>query len=143
MTLAETLLSLAILAQMAWTFAVMIRAGRARLAAVRDGTAPKTGLINPYGWPAPVQQVSNNMNNQFETPTLFYALGLLALVLKQVSLPFAILAWVYVATRIGHTVVHAGSNDLRFRFTIFLVGVFALIVMTLMLAAGILLGRLA
>ncbi|MEJ1158491.1 MAPEG family protein [Prosthecomicrobium sp. N25] len=143
MTLAETLLALAILAQVFWTVFVMVRAGRARLRSVREGTAPKDGLIYPYGWPTDVQQVSNNMNNQFETPTIFYALGLLAFAVKHVSLAFALVAWLYVLTRIVHTHVHTGTNDLRHRFPVFLAGVGVLMVMAAMLAASILLGRLA
>lgn len=143
MSLAETLLALALLAQVAWTFAVMLRAGQVRFRAVREGRAPTTGLLNPYGWPDDAQKIANNMNNQFETPTLFYALVLLALVLERASLPLGILAWVYVASRIGHTVVHAGSNDLRLRFPVFMVGIVALMVMTALLAASILLGPIA
>jgi hypothetical protein len=141
LTLAERLLVLALLAQIVWTFLVMLAAGRARFHSVRAGKAPKRAMLEPYGWPDKTQQIANNMNNQFETPTLFYALGLLALVLKLVSLPFAVFSWVYVAARIGHTVVHAGSNALRRRGPIFLVGVVALMIMTAMLAVPILVGR--
>ena len=138
MTLAERLLALALLAQLVWTFAVMLSAGWVRKQAVEAGEAPKTALLNPYGWPEAAQKIANNMNNQFETPTLFYALGLLALVLKQVSLPFAVVAWIYVVARVLHTLEHAGPNRISRRFPAFFAGVVALMVMTAMLAAWVL-----
>lgn len=140
MTLAEKLLALALLAQFVWTFVVMLRAGRARLGAVKAGAAPKNGLLNPYGWPEEVQKISNNMNNQFETPTLFYALGLLALVTKQATLPFAILAWLYVGLRVAHTTVHAGSNTLPARFGTFLASTSVLMAMTVWMSVAVLAG---
>ncbi len=66
--------------------------------------------LSQAGWPPDVLQRSNNMNNQFETPTLFYALAILGLVLKANGVVFVVLAWGYVASRIAHMVVHTGSN---------------------------------
>jgi hypothetical protein len=142
MTLAETLLAAALLAQVAWTFAVMIRAGRARIAALRGGRVRGDIVVSQDGWPEDVRRRSNNMNNQFETPTLFYALGLLALVLKPVTLAFALLAWVYVAARVAHSILHVGARGIEPRFAAFLVGVAALMIMTALLAVAVLVGRI-
>lgn len=138
MTLAQRLLALALLAQVVWTFVVMLRAGAARKKAVEAGAAPPNALLYPYGWPEAAQKISNNMNNQFETPTLFYALVLLALVAHQASLPIAVLAWIYVASRVLHTTEHAGANRLPLRFGAFFGGVLALMAMTVLLVVSVL-----
>jgi hypothetical protein len=133
MTLAEAALVLAMLAQMGWTFWVMSRAARARFAAVREKRFSGDVRLSQEGWPPDVRQLSNNMNNQFETPTLFYALGLLALVLDAASLVMALLAWGYVATRLAHSFVHTTTNYIPHRFRIFVAGYFCLAGMTVLL----------
>ena len=41
----------------------------------------------------------------------------------------AVLAWAYVATRVVHTLVHVGSNNLRLRAPVFGLGVLILFLM--------------
>jgi hypothetical protein len=142
MTFAERLIVLAMLAQLAWTFVVMMRAGHARFTAARAGKVGREALVSPAGWPEDVLKISNNMNNQFETPTLFYALGLLSLVLKLTTVPFGVLGWIYVATRVAHSLEHGGPNRIRIRFSIFLVGLVCLMLMTAILAVDTLFGRI-
>ncbi|ODN70151.1 MAPEG family protein [Methylobrevis pamukkalensis] len=141
MTTAAALLAGSVLAQIVWTFAVMLWAGRARFAAARAGRVDLARIaLDSSAWPDDVRRCANNMNNQFETPTLFYALALLALVLGLASLPLALLGWGFVATRVLHSLAHAGRNDLMTRFRFFFAGVLMLMVMTILLAIDLVRG---
>ncbi|WP_181704079.1 MAPEG family protein [Chthonobacter albigriseus] len=134
MTVAAAAIVLAMVAQMVWTYLTMWRSAKARFRAFRDKRVKGNVKLSQEGWPDDVRALSNNMNNQFETPTLFYALGILALVLNAATVLFAVLAWVYVASRVAHTVVHTTTNFVPHRFRIFLVGYAALIAMTALIA---------
>lgn len=142
MTAAAMALVLAMLVQVAWTFIVMLRAGRVRFAAVKAGRVGKAAALDSRAWPDDVLKHGNNMNNQFETPTLFYALVLLALVLGMADVVLAILAWVFVASRVVHTAIHTGSNVVSRRFRAFLGGTIALMLMTAWIAVRVVMAAL-
>lgn len=125
---------LAMLFQMVWTYVLMWRSAKARFRAFREKRVTGNVRLSLEGWPDDVRALSNNMNNQFETPTLFYALGILALVLQAVEPVMAVLCWIYVGSRVAHTVVHTTTNFVPHRFRIFLVGYAALIAMTGLIA---------
>lgn len=74
-------------------------------------------------YPEPARLAAANFANQFETPVIFFALIMLAMEVGATNYIMAALAWAYVATRIAHTLVHVGSNDLKIRASIFAVGV--------------------
>lgn len=133
MTGNEIALTLAILAQLVFTFVVMVRAGRARFRAGKAGELTGPIALGEPNWPKEVTKRANNMNNQFETPTLFYALAILALVLKAASLPIVVLAWGFIVSRVVHAAIHTGSNQVILRFRAFFAGVICLMVMTLLL----------
>lgn len=59
---------------------------------------------------------ADNFANLFETPVMFYV-ACVGLYVTQTVSPLALaLAWMYVATRIGHSVVHCNSNHVMTRF---------------------------
>lgn len=118
------------LAQILWTFIVISLAGRVRLTSLRarDVKLGDVALDNS-AWPARVRAFGNNMNNQFETPVLFYALIGIAIYVGATGWGMAALAWGFVACRVVHTLVHTGSNDVRRRFQVFLVSMFLLMAM--------------
>ena len=72
---------------------------------------------------APVQLPGDNLQNLFETPVLFFALVPLLLMFRQVSVAQLILAWFFVAFRLGHSFVHVGRNDVRLRFQLYVASV--------------------
>ncbi|SON55165.1 MAPEG family protein [Hartmannibacter diazotrophicus] len=140
MTAAVGLMALAMMAQMI----LMFRAARARFACVGARRVRLSEIaLDSRAWPDDVLKLSNNMNNQFETPTLFYGLVLLALVLELASLPLAILAWAYVALRVAHRAVHTGANHLPTRPKVFMLGVSCLMIMAIILVIEIAVGMLA
>lgn len=140
MPAAEAALVAAMLAQIVWTFVVLVRTGRARFKAGRAGLAGPRMAIDSHDWPDDVRKIGNNLQNQFETPTLFYALVLLTLVLGRADWVLGVLAFVYVATRVAHTTIHTGSNVVLTRFKVFLAGVGSLMAMTAWLVVRLLIG---
>ena len=142
MPFAEKLLVAAFLAQIVWTFVVASLAGRARFRAAARREIKGDISLDMSGMPDYARKISNNMNNQWETPTLFYALILLAFVLHLYSIVLAIVAFIFVAARIGHTYVHSTNNKVLTRSKVFFVGVGALMVMTLIIIIDLLTGSI-
>ena len=107
------------------------------LLAVRKSAAVKTGEIDRSkaaldnsAWNKEVVQVSNNIANQFQAPVLFYILVMFFFVTNTVSSLAIWLAWVFVATRVIHAIVHVTSNYIPYRLGSFTLGVLTLLVMT-------------
>lgn len=118
------------LAQILWTFIVIFLAGRIRVAALKAREVKLSDIVlDSSAWPPRIRAYGNNMNNQFETPVLFYALIGIATYVGATSWAMVALAWGYVATRIIHTLIHTGANNLFMRFRVFVVGLFLLIAM--------------
>ena len=69
--------------------------------------------------PKEVTRVANNYNHLFEQPTLFYAVAISLAVLGHVDTINVVCAWIYVALRIGHSVVQATVDIVLVRFAIF------------------------
>ncbi|PZQ79652.1 MAG: hypothetical protein DI549_19550 [Ancylobacter novellus] len=131
---------LPVFVQVGLTFAVLLRLGYVRAAAIRAGAVERDRVvIDETGWPATVRQAGNCFRNQFELPVLFYAVMILALATRQADGLFVLLAWLFVLSRIVHALVHVTTNEIRLRFPAFMVGVLVLLVMWVQFALGILL----
>jgi hypothetical protein len=125
-----------VLAQVLLTFVLMVWTAQVRTAALRARRVRVPAIaLSGEAWPDDVKKVSNNMHNQFETPILFYVLCGVATYISVTGVLMAVLAWLYVASRVVHTVIHVTSNRLRQRFAAFLVGVVALIAMWVVIVA--------
>ena len=74
-------------------------------------------------------QAERSFLNQFETPLLFFVLIAFLAITRIWDPLFVVLAWVWVATRIAHAIVHCTSNALSLRFPTFIAGVVVLVVM--------------
>ncbi len=135
------LLVWAVLAQILLTLVIYGLLGRARVTAVREKRVSlgKIALSNE-GWPDNVRQLGNNLSNQFETPVLFYVLVAVAIQVGATGWSMVAPAWIFVASRVAHAVVHTTSNRVLTRFRIFLVGLAALGAMWFVVAAKVLLG---
>jgi len=79
--------------------------------------------------PKEVQWKADNYNHLMEQPTIFYALALTLAVAGLGEGVNLYLAWFYVGTRVVHSIVHATTNTVLVRFSIFALGTFALVVM--------------
>ncbi|MBS7542979.1 MAPEG family protein [Ancylobacter oerskovii] len=136
-----TTILLPVFAMVLLTFAVLLRLGWLRLQAVksgqvtdRDGAAAGEEKV----WPLKVRQASNCLRNQFEVPVLFYVLSGLVLVTRKADFLYIVLAWIFVASRWIHAGIHCGPNAIGPRFSLFFIGVLALMAMWLLFALSIL-----
>ena len=70
--------------------------------------------------------IADNLQNQFEMPVLFYAGILLALIMIQNDPALVALAWLFVALRAGHALIHCTYNRVVHRFAVYAGSCFAL-----------------
>ncbi|OUS25263.1 hypothetical protein A9Q99_21975 [Gammaproteobacteria bacterium 45_16_T64] len=120
-----------VVVQVILTFSMFVVLAVRKAKAVKSGGVDrsKTALDNA-AWPDDVVQVSNNIQNQFQTPVLFYVLSFAFLITNTVSTAVLGLAWLYVISRVVHAYVHTGSNYVPVRLRVFLVGCLSLILLT-------------
>jgi len=115
---------LAMFAQVTLSLFVMIVMGKRRIQAAKNKQLNlndfKTMQLDKAG--DTVRVADRNFSNQFEIPVLFYAGCLLALQLHNASYLVAALACLFVVSRVAHTVIHLGQNNVRARFNVFLFG---------------------
>jgi hypothetical protein len=109
---------------------VTMRSLVGRIRSVRSGeTRLKTIALDSSKWPDDLRQLGNNFSNQFEIPTLWYALCAMLVGMGMVDAVQAVLSWVFVAARILHTIIHTGSNAVPRRMYAFLASYVALMAM--------------
>lgn len=127
------------LAQILWTFVVLgIMFQRRRKALVGKEVRFADVAVSTERYPDAARLAAANFTNQFETPVIFFALIMLAMEVGATGYVMAALAWVYVATRVAHTLVHTGSNRLQTRASIFGVGALCLLLMWIGVVATVL-----
>ncbi|MGX6647530.1 MAPEG family protein [Maricaulaceae bacterium MS644] len=116
-------------------FALVVIMGAARFKALGAG-AVKPGDVDlgQKAWPAKTQQISNALNNQFETPVYFFAAAILAIVLQVQDAVMLGAAWLYVVTRVVHALIYSTSNAVGLRIPVFSLGAICILVMWVRLA---------
>ncbi len=104
-----------------WTLGVLTMTGLRRVFAVRARRVPANAFR--YGESADVPDElrvwNRNFMNLLETPLLFYVVSIALFVTRKVSPAAVTLAWVYVALRISHSIVHLTMNRIIVRFSVF------------------------
>jgi hypothetical protein len=116
------------LALIFWIFIVgLILIKRRRDALLSRAVRPEQVNVSTEAYPIPARLASANFSNQFESPVIFFALIMLAMEVKATSHLMTLLAWLYVASRIVHTLIHIGPNKLPLRGAIYGVGMVALL----------------
>jgi hypothetical protein len=110
-----------------WVYLIAVRMGAAKRRAVREGQV-KLGdvAVDNSRWPDGVRKINNNYNNQFELPVLFFAILPLLIMLVKVDWLQVALAWVFIASRILHSLIHMGANVIMQRGLAFVLGFFAI-----------------
>ena len=86
-----------------------MRAGRVRRGAFSLGESADV--------PSDVTVWNRNLMNLLEMPLLFYVVSIAFYVTHQVTPRVVTLAWVYVALRLAHSLVHVTSNRILLRLT--------------------------
>jgi hypothetical protein len=74
-------------------------------------------------------QAADNFRNLFEVPVLFFALAAIALATGYVPDWLVAGAWLYVALRVLHSLIHCTYNKVYHRLTVFLASFILLVVM--------------
>ncbi|QND52061.1 hypothetical protein HB779_09185 [Phyllobacterium sp. 628] len=90
--------------------------------AIKLGQASARDFRLPLNEPEASVTVIRNLNNLYELPVLFYAVCISLCVVNGVSFLAVVVAWLFVAARVAHTLVHVTSNRLRLRQPIFTIG---------------------
>ena len=124
----ELLLMWALLAQVLLTAGVYLLLLQRKRRAFAERAVDRARLaLHADAWPEPVQQVNNNLRNQFELPVLFYVLVLLILQIGRPALAAVVLAWLFVVLRYVHAWVHVGRNVVPLRRNVFALGAIAVL----------------
>ena len=111
------------------TFAVLglIPVTRFRAAAAGHVTTEDFRLGESPRVPPWAAITNRNYMNLLEVPMLFYVGGLMYFVAGRLDMPALVVAWVYVALRAIHSLIHLTSNDVRQRLVAFAMSNFVLI----------------
>jgi hypothetical protein len=132
------LIFLPVLAHVILIFILYIYLGIVKSRAVKAGSIDrKDAALNANAWPEPVMKVINNLNNQFESPVIFYIISIIFYLTNNVDSILLSIMSLYVLTRYMHAYVHVTSNYVPYRFKLFLVGVLLLLSLTLWLVVKI------
>ena len=120
-----------LLIQVGLTFLVWFRMYQVRLAEIQDNKIEPNELATRKDSRRLLQNTAaaDNFSNQFEMPVLFYVAIMLALTLMLQDPVLVFLAWMFVALRVVHTVIHTTYNNVMHRFLVYVLGSFAVMCM--------------
>ena len=140
MPLTAKLLILAVSAQVLLTIAILILMGRERVPRVFSGEINVDDIaVERTAYPLKARLLSNNFDNQFQLPVLFYVGALLALWAGVPSLVEVALAAIFVVLRYVHAAIHVTTNKVRQRFAVYVAGLAVLGIFWLVLLFRLLL----
>ena len=135
-----------IVALVAWTLVMLVWMAAVRMPALRKagidirkvqggrGQDLDSTLPPEANWPA------HNYVHLMEQPTIFYAIVVVLILMKQDWAINVWLAWGYVGLRIVHSIVQATINKVKYRFPLFGLSTLCLVGLTVHAAAGLLHG---
>ena len=122
MTIVQWLL-LPAFVHVALVYVVAFRMGAAKQRDVREGGVRIEDVaLDNSRWSERTRKLNNNYNNQFELPVFFYAILPLLILLVKLDWLQVTLAWIFVASRILHSMLHTGSNIVMQRGAAFMIG---------------------
>jgi hypothetical protein len=113
----DTAILMPMLALMGWTFIVLLQIPfrRFRAAFARKVTANDFKFGESERVPGEVSIPNRNYMNLLEAPVIFYFLCMLYYITDSHLSLFVGMAWLYVALRIVHSLVHLSYNNVRHR----------------------------
>ncbi len=115
-----------------WTFGVLFAMGFGRVRAIKGREVSIKSFVLMEGkaqLSQRLQQMDRNFSNLLEIPVLFYLWCLVVMVLPLQANELLLLAWVYVAMRCLHSVIHTTYNNVNHRFSVFVLSCLLLLVM--------------
>jgi hypothetical protein len=124
------------LAMFLWTVVVLLRNMQVRVAALNRGelTNKYFELLKGAEPSEAVQKTGNHFRNLTEMPPLFYIICLAVMFLGRTDVYFIVLAWSYIALRVGHSLIHLSVNKVAARFFLFAASNILLLIMWVSLA---------
>ena len=129
-----------VIAQIALTLYVFIALQVAKNKAVKAGEVnEERRALYEDAWPISVQQINNNIRNQFEIPVLFYVLCVVLWACNGVGIFSLVIASLFVVSRCFHVYVHTGSNFVPLRRKLFVFGCIMVIVLLFLCLASLVL----
>ncbi len=130
MTIDQAQIFWPLLAQITLTVFVFFILASRKADAIKSGQGNREkAALDNKAWNESVVKASNNIDNQFQTPVLFYALCFVLYELQAVTIFSLSLAWAYAVSRFVHAYIHLGSNYVPNRLRVFLFGFVMLILM--------------
>jgi hypothetical protein len=129
-----------LLAHFGLVFALYAWLTVARARAVRRGEAAQAAFVLGREEPLEVARITRNLANQFELPVIFYAAVILLIALGKVTTADIVVAWIFVAGRIAHTLVQTLTDDVSLRGQVFMINFIAVAVLIghlVLLALGV------
>ena len=133
----QSLIFWPMIAHAALVFIVYFELGRRRFHAAKAGKLKMDDykILGRSIEPDACAQAARNIVNNFEVPLLFHGVVLALFVTNLVTFPLLVLAWLFVGSRIAHTIVHLSYNHVMHRGFCFFVGVFTLVAMWVLFAS--------
>ena len=121
-----------ILAHVALVFFLYLLLLKRKLKAVKTTEVDlKATALNCKAWPDDsVIKCSNNLDNQFQAPILFYVICAVLYGVQGVNQFTLFLAWTFVFSRYLHCSIHVGRNYVPHRMRVFACGIAVLVVMS-------------
>jgi hypothetical protein len=100
-----------------WTGFMVLMVGFSRIRAVRAGRIRPSAfrLGESADVPADVTVWNRNLMNLLEMPLLFYVVSIAFYVTHQVTPKVVTLAWIFLALRLAHSLIHVTSNRILVR----------------------------
>ena len=127
MSLLEKLLILSVFAQVVLTIGILLLMGRERVPKVMSGEIKIRNIaVERDAYPLRARLLSNNFDNQFQLPVLFYVAALLALWAGGVGWVDVLLSLAFVFTRYVHAAFHVTNNNVLQRFSAYTCGLLLL-----------------
>jgi hypothetical protein len=115
----------------AWTLVIFVWMMSTRLPYLMKNNISAQELQNASDvamkLPGKERRVSDNYNHLHEQPTIFYALAIALALTGEAGTSQILLAWVYVASRVIHSIIQCTYNSVMHRFLLFFVGSAALV----------------
>jgi hypothetical protein len=134
------LLLVALLAQVALTFGLLLWLGWIRVPLITNRKVKMKDIaLSREGWPAFANQLANAVDNQFQLPVLFYVAVVLTLWNGTGTWLELILGWAFVISRAVHAAIFTTTNHVPRRFTAWIVGLFILMAYWIVLAIKLML----
>ena len=122
-----------------WTFVVLLLVPRARFKAARERrvTAADFAVGESENVPPETRLPNRNFMNLLETPVLFYVACITLYAIGKVDAWAVGLAWVYVALRIAHSLVHLTYNNVFHRLRVYATSIAVLVAIWVRIALAL------